>query len=91
MGTRPDTALMSLVVDRELEDGKNLGTSGPRIRCPLCGWSPREDDLWSCTCEHDWNTFDTGGVCPACLQRWTDTQCLSCARWSPHSDWYVQQ
>jgi hypothetical protein len=21
--------------------------------------------------------------------RWTSTQCLSCARWSAHSDWYA--
>ena|SRR5215469_7441757 len=40
---------------------KSIGRS---IRCPLCGWSPREDDRWSCTCG---NAFDTGGVCPACL------------------------
>src|ERR1019366_5214284 len=41
----------------------------PRIRCPLCGCSPRKDDRWSCTCGHIWNTFDTGGVCPACLKQ----------------------
>lgn len=64
------------------------GATGPRIRCPLCGWSPRADDLWSCTCGHSWNTFDTGGVCPGCVTQWNETQCLECARWSPHSDWY---
>jgi hypothetical protein len=32
------------------------------------------------------NTFDTGGICPACPHQWTDTQCLSCSHWSPHSD-----
>ncbi len=37
-----------------------------------------------------WNTFDTGGVCLACLHQCTSTQCLSCTRWSPHSDWYAQ-
>jgi len=40
------------------------------------------------TCGHSWNTFNTGGVCPACLYRWISTQCLSCAHWSPHSGWY---
>jgi hypothetical protein len=30
------------------------------------------------------------GVCPACLHKWTETQCLSCSRWSPHSLWYAQ-
>jgi hypothetical protein len=38
----------------------------------------------------EWNTFDTGGVCPACLHQWIETQCLSCSRWSPHSRWYSQ-
>jgi hypothetical protein len=27
---------------------------------------------------------------PTCLHQWTSTRCLSCARWSPHSDWYGQ-
>jgi len=62
--------------------------SGPRIRCPLCGWKPGKHDRWACTCGHMWNTFDTGGVCPSCLRQWTTTQCYSCHRWSPHSDWY---
>ena len=66
------------------------GSFHPRIRCPLCGWSPRKEDRWFCDCGHEWNTFDTGGVCPACLHQWASTQCLSCARWSPHSEWYVQ-
>ena len=57
----------SVVVDREPEQDKSFDPSGPRIRCPLCGWSPRKDDVWSCTCGHEWNTFETGGVCPACL------------------------
>src|SRR5271157_6434596 len=57
------------------------------IRCPLCGWSPRKEDKWFCECGHEWNTFDTAGVCPACLHQWTSTQCLSCSRWSAHSEW----
>lgn len=66
---------------RELEEEKKPGASEPpRIRCPLCGWSPRKDDKWFCTCGYEWNTFDTGGVCPACLHQWTETQYLSCSR-----------
>ena len=58
---------MSTVKDdqsvRELELDKSHEPSGPHIRCPLCDWSPRKEDRWSCDCGHLWNTFDTGGVC----------------------------
>src|SRR5579863_3011620 len=84
------TAKSTTVLSPEVEQQDSLGPSGPHIRCPHCGWSPRKGDFWSCSCGHEWNTFDTGGVCPACLCQWTETQCLSCHRWSPHSDWYVQ-
>src|ERR1700687_1942231 len=73
---------VNTVVDRKLEREKSHEPSGPRIRCPLGGWSPRNEDKWFCTCGNEWNTFDTGGVCPACLHQWTETQCLSCSRWS---------
>jgi hypothetical protein len=56
------TITPTLVFDREVE--RDSDPSGPRIRCPLCGWSPRKEDRWSCDCGHEWNTFDTGGVCP---------------------------
>ncbi|MDX1980692.1 MAG: hypothetical protein SFV51_10510 [Bryobacteraceae bacterium] len=64
------------------------GVTGPRIRCPLCEWEPTPADHWGCQCGHMWHTFDTGGVCPACLHQWTSTQCLSCSGWSAHSAWY---
>jgi hypothetical protein len=85
-----DISNSSTVSDRELEEEKSNEPSEPRIRCPLCGWSPRKEDKWFCTCGKQWNTFDTGGVCPACLHQWSETQCLSCSRWSPHTLWYVQ-
>lgn len=79
----------SVAVDRELDHRKSLDPNGARIRCPRCGWSPRKEDKWFCECGNEWNTFDTGGVCPACLHQWTETQCLSCSGWSAHSDWYA--
>ena len=85
-----DTSKSSVVIDREPGQEKTVDPSGPRIRCPLCGWSPRKDDRWSCNCGHEWNTFDTGGVCPSCLHQWASTQCLKCGGWSPHSDWYAK-
>src|ERR1700674_257477 len=76
-----DLSKSSVVLDRELDEEKSEEPLEPRIRCPLCGWSPRKEDKWFCTCGHEWNTFDTGGVCPACLHQWAETQCLSCSRW----------
>lgn len=80
------------VSEPEPERQDERRTMGPRIRCPLCGWSPKKRSRWLCDlrgCGHQWNTFDTGGVCPNCLYQWKETQCLSCNRFSPHSDWYV--
>jgi hypothetical protein len=59
-----------------------------RIYCPKCAWEPGPGDRWSCTCGCAWNTFTTFGKCPTCGREWNQTQCLSCARWSPHQDWY---
>jgi hypothetical protein len=71
-----------IVPQRELEEERKPSASEPpRIRCPLCGWSPRKEDRWFCTCGHEWNTFDTGGVCPACLYPWTEI----CAQFSSGS------
>jgi hypothetical protein len=62
-----------------------------RIRCPRCAWEPGRHDLWMCVCLHIWNTFDTRGVCPSCGRKWAETQCLRCAEWSPHDDWYEDE
>jgi hypothetical protein len=71
------------------EHGDETAKKGPRIRCPRCGWEPERDDRWMCSCLHVWNTFDTGGVCPACARKWEATQCRRCHAWSPHRDWYA--
>jgi len=76
------------VLEPDLQEAEDTNPSGPRIRCPVCGWTPAKHHLWSCSCGHHWNTFDTGGVCPACMHQWTSTQCPSCGKWSAHSEWY---
>jgi hypothetical protein len=68
-----------------------LGPGGAKIRCPKCGWEPSRSDQWMCLCLHVWNTFETGGVCPACRRQWEETQCLRCQGWSAHDDWYVDE
>jgi len=35
-----DAAKSSVVLDREIEQEKSRDPSRPRIRCPVCGWSP---------------------------------------------------
>jgi hypothetical protein len=80
----PDTEI-------DIDSGETMdeGSGDPRIRCPKCDWSPQAKDRWICKCRHVWNTFDTGGICPACLYQWKVTQCLACQQVSAHSDWYV--
>jgi len=88
---------MSKMAETRLFPGEDLGTGttttqgdggGNQIYCPLCGWEPGKTDLWACHCGHCWNTFDTGGVCPACLLQWAYTACLACHVFSAHADWY---
>ncbi len=78
-------------IDREIQPGESDGGGGSDIRCPICRWTPGPEDRWMCSCSHLWNTFDTGGVCPACLLKWAYTCCPACQVWSPHSDWYRDQ
>jgi hypothetical protein len=75
----------------EVLRGAGLRPRRPRIRCPKCAWQPRRRDRWICRdgCRHVWNTFETGGRCPACGFQWPWTACLACHRRSPHLDWYA--
>jgi len=61
------------------------------IACPKCDWRPSPETLWTCTCGHQWNSFETHGICPACSKVWTVTQCSGpegCGEYSDHEDWY---
>ncbi len=62
-----------------------------RIRCPHCAWEPRKSDLWACHCGCQWHTFDTGGKCPDCNWRWSQTQCQRCSQWAAHLAWYENE
>ena len=77
------------IVDPDDSDDEHGGRG--RIRCPKCGWEPARGDTWACTCLHVWNTFDTGGVCPACSREWRETQCPRCKAWSRHQEWYEDE
>jgi hypothetical protein len=70
---------------------KIFGPELPGIRCPKCRWKPRTEYRWSCKCEHQWNTFDTRGLCPGCGYQWESTACPQCGEMSPHSEWYLVQ
>ncbi|ABF39787.1 hypothetical protein Acid345_0782 [Candidatus Koribacter versatilis Ellin345] len=93
MSTVPDRErdASTSVLDPETTHEGGADTCGPHIRCPLCRRKPREHSRWCCTCKHVWNTFDTGGVCPACLTHWSEPQCLTCRQWSAHSAWYAER
>ncbi len=94
----------SLATDEAVEEGalseEDEGPDFKRIRCPLCRWHPNASSRWVCSycpdpenfhggCHAVWNTFETRGLCPGCGHQWRWTACLSCHRWSPHEDWYV--
>jgi len=50
-----------IVPDRKLEEDKKPDAAEPpRMRCPLCGWSPRRDDKWFCTCGNEWEYLRNG-------------------------------
>ena len=55
-----------VVPDRELEEDKKPSESEPpRIRCPLCGWSPRKEDSGSAPV----GTIGTPLIRAACVPR----------------------
>lgn len=58
------------------------------IYCPQCEYTPTEDDLWCCDCGHEWNTFGTRAVCPACTKSHEKTSCPHCSEAITHSLWY---
>lgn len=58
------------------------------IQCSNCEWNPDGEELWKCSCGHNWNTFETEGKCPNCKKQWENTVCPCCNQLTPHKDWY---
>ena len=59
--------------------------------CPHCEWEPLKSTIWTCTCGHKWNTFDTKGTCPGCERVWSETECRKCRTVSAHESWYIKK
>src|SRR6202035_3768681 len=79
----------SSVLDREVEQEKNPGAIWSAHPMPTRASHPARKISGLATgsrMEHIryWRRVS------ACLHQWTSTQCLSCARWSPHSEWYAE-
>jgi|GEM_PF-2094049 len=60
------------------------------IYCPKCKWEPPRAALWECleVCGCLFDTFETGGTCPECHEKFEHTQCIMCGKFSPHREWY---
>jgi Zn-dependent protease len=67
--------------------------SGPRhdhASCPFCHQHPPQSPLWSCPCGSRFDTFQTGGNCPACGRAFQTTMCPFCQQSSPIHLWFPQ-
>jgi Zn-dependent protease len=58
--------------------------------CPSCRNAPPIGPFWRCNkCATQFDTFETGGVCPQCAARFDKTTCLDCRQSNPLADWQV--
>ena len=59
--------------------------------CPACDSAAPVGDHWMCdSCDTNWNTFDTQGVCPTCNKQYLNTSCPTCGKSSLHEQWYLK-
>jgi hypothetical protein len=54
-----------IVPDREVDEERTSESEPPRIRCPLCGWSPRKATASYVPADLNGIHFDTRGGRPA--------------------------
>jgi Zn-dependent protease len=66
------------------------GPRHPNAFCPFCREHPPQAPLWSCPCGSRFDTFQTGGNCPACGRTYQTTMCPFCAQLSPLHLWFPQ-
>jgi hypothetical protein len=56
--------------------------------CPSCHTPPPVGPFWRCNhCNAQFDTFQTGGVCPQCSARFEKTTCMDCRQQSPIQEW----
>src|SRR5437763_9572670 len=56
--------------------------------CPACKIAPPVGSYWKCTtCGGEFDTFQTGPVCPSCSTQFPTTRCLDCGRLHPMHEW----
>jgi Zn-dependent protease len=59
--------------------------------CPSCRKAPPIGNYWRCdACQHGFDTFATGAVCPHCGAAQGTTFCLDCHRFYPMREWARQ-
>ncbi len=56
--------------------------------CPGCRVHPPRAALWTCgDCQEPFDTFETGGACPACERVFAGTACPDCGQAHPFEQW----
>ncbi len=59
--------------------------------CPSCRAAPLKGTYWRCDdCRQQFDTFEQGGVCPACGKQFAATACLECHNRHALPDWLLQ-
>ncbi len=56
--------------------------------CPSCGTKPHAGPFWKCAkCSRNFDTFETGAVCPNCRAQFPNTMCGECQKLHPIDEW----
>jgi hypothetical protein len=56
--------------------------------CPTCKASPPVGEFWTCNrCGQQFDSFQTGAVCPKCRTQFPQTKCIDCGALHPMNDW----